>query len=644
MSGMLGSKYSTTYDELAPFFGKESDLARLFVTLNYKGSRYGEPINTKENPETIKAEPLWQLMLAKNYDDASGNPVTTDDNVISLHFKNFVIRVGRFHKELDTFKSPTYSKLQTASNDVAQLYEQWDNLTQDAREFYIANTNFVTLNGSPKGVVYEPKSGLDLSSLRLNLKKVDGVKGNETIFGNSLPYLPPGCTIVDGTGKVLTVDYFHQLYQHNLGRGDNPQSGGALPGLDAWVDKSKLNLDRFLRNCLFTHEQVKRGVIKVKGELDGVYDVAAEIYSRDSSGALVRDGKLLANRDNATSDMLTKGVPGAIYTCILKGDPQELARCLGAVRTVDIYDAARKEVNEMHPATLQKLLETFEFRNNRNGEPEEYLQWRASLASRLGSKMGQQKGTQTAEAILGNKKLVEYLKSVLTLYRNNPALHHQAEPLSDLPNKTSKLGSSKGLNYFVKPTNVNRAEALSRHLGVIVQNLNVVPQGLSSFNLGLGLPNMAFGSVPVVGVRGMYGGSNDPIDTTVNEMRNLYNQVLDIMKSQGKDLVEADKKRIESALNTIQTNNRQVVDALKDLKAFTQLDNALTNGLSTVELSDANGSRRIPKLRATISNLENCVNRTSRDQVSLLSALVEQVYRPMLLVASGMHTPSIRAI
>jgi len=92
---------NTTYDNLAPFFGEMGGKARLFITLNYKGSKYDEPINTKENPDTIKSEPLWQLMLAKNYNDASGNQEATDDNTISQAFVDFISEVALHHKTLD---------------------------------------------------------------------------------------------------------------------------------------------------------------------------------------------------------------------------------------------------------------------------------------------------------------------------------------------------------------------------------------------------------------------------------------------------------------------------------------------------------------------------------------------------------------
>jgi len=384
--------------------------------------------------------------------------------------------------------------------------------------------------------------------------------------------------------------------------------------------------------------------MKVKGELADVYDIANNVYRQGADGHIMR-GNVDTDRQKIELD---KGVPSEIYTCILKGDPRELARCLGAVSRSDIYDKARREVAQMHPRVLGKLLKTFAFQVNRDGTPEEFLVWRANLAKRLTANMGnQQKGEATATAILGNSKLVEYLKSVVSLYRNNPALHGNAdEPLSDLPRKTSGLGSSsKGLNYFVSP-NVNRAEAMSRTLNMMAQQLNIMPTGLSQFGPALGV-GMNFGHPGMVmpGMVMQHGGSHceDPV---AKEMRNMYGMIVSELNNRGKDLVEEDKKRIEKALSQIEENNKQVCKALNDLRAFYNLvnvDSALTANLpSTVSLSDIEGASRIPNLRSSVANLESCVNRTSRDQVSLLSALVEQVYRPMILLASGVNSPSIR--
>lgn len=629
---------NTTYDNLAPFFGGMSGKSRLFITLNYKGSKYDEPINTKENPDTIKAEPLWQLMLAKNYNKVDGSPESTDENMISEAFVEFVTQVALHHRTLDPVGNNKLTSVNDAS--ISNLYRNWADLTQDGRDFYTQNTNFVSAD-----VTKEAREGLDLSALRLNLKKRN-ITEKETVFGTSLPFLPEGTTVMRGNvKKSVPVDYLQKLY-HSLVTQSEYQAGGAPRGLNEWATGDiKLDVNRFVRNCLYVQSEVQRGVLSVKGELSDVYDVAREIYSKGNNGHIYRGN---VDLDDVNAQVNEDGVPEDIYTCILKGDPRELARCLGAIRTSQLYEKARQEVSKMHPKVLDKLLKTFAFAKNRDGSPEEFLVWRANLAGRLGATMNnQQKGEATANAILANTKLVEYLKSVVSLYRNNPALHGQsAETLSDLPVKTANMGSSKGLNYFVRPTNVNRAEAMSRSLNMMAHQLNIMPQGLPQFNLGLQVPNMMFGQQmmlgqPMVGVM-MGGGCDDPV---TREMRTLYEQILSELKARGKDLVDEDKKRIDKALSQIEENNKQLCKALNDLKAFYSLvkvDSALTTGLSSVSLSDIEGASRIPNLRSSVSNLESCVNRTSRDQVSLLSALVEQVYRPMVLLASGVNSPNIR--
>lgn len=637
---------NTTYDNLAPFFGKVSGKSRLFITLNYKGSKYDEPINTRENPDTIKAEPLWQLMLAKNY-NKDGTPESNDENMISDAFIEFVTQVAIHHKTLDPVGS---NKLTSVTDEsISKLYKHWAELTQDGRDFYTQNTNFVSAD-----VTTEAKEGLDLNALRLNLKKrnitTEKIDTNQdyTVFGTSLPFLPVGTTVmIDNSKRSVPVDYLQKIY-HALLTGTRYQVGGAPRGINEWATddaKIKLDVNRFVRNCLYVQSEVQRGVLRVKGELSDVYDVAREIYSKGNNGHIYKG---TVDLDDVNAQVNEAGVPEDIYTCILKGDPRELARCLGAIRTSQLYEKARQEVSNMHPKVLDKLLKTFAFAKNRDGTPEEFLVWRANLAGRLGASMNnQQKGEATANAILANTKLVEYLKSVVSLYRNNPALHGQsAETLSDLPVKTANMGSSKGLNYFVRPTNVNRAEAVSRSLNMMAHQLNIMPQGLPQFNLGLQVPNMMFGQQmmlgqPMMGVM-TGGGCDDPV---TREMRTLYEQILSELKARGKDLVDEDKKRIEKALSQIEENNKQLCKALNDLKAFYSLvkvDSALTTGLSTVSLSDIEGASRIPNLRSSVSNLESCVTRTSRDQVSLLSALVEQVYRPMVLLASGVNSPNIR--
>ena len=145
------------------------------------------------------------------------------------------------------------------------------------------------------------------------------------------------------------------------------------------------------------------------------------------------------------------------------------------------------------------------------------------------------------------------------------------------------------------------------------------------------------------GFGGLRGGNPPDVDIHVKNLRTIYSDILKEMKNKGKDLVDEDKKRIELAIKQIETNNKQVLSALGDLKSFIKLDNVFTNGLgNSINLDQIKSLSKVQNIRKSISNLENSVNTTSRDQIALITALIEQVYRPMLLVASGAATPFMR--
>jgi hypothetical protein len=304
-----------------------------------------------------------------------------------------------------------------------------------------------------------------------------------------------------------------------------------------------------------------------------------------------------------------------------------------------MYNVAKSEVAKMNPRVMAKVLGTFDIQTDKYGKVEEYIQWRGSLESRLSSKMGNDRGAKTAAAILGNKKLLEYLRNIMDVIRSNNALSQTKAPLSDLPDKTDKK-----IAYFIKPQNIDRASALSTQLGTLVQQLNVMPQNfVSSLNMPLQLANVGFGN-PFVGLGslGMLRGGGC-VDDTVATMESIYRQILEEMKSKGKDLVDEDKKRIETAIEQIKKNNAQLSEALKDLKSFMKLNTAITAGINSVSLNDVKGSSKID-LSSQVNSLESCINRTSREQVGLISALVDQVFRPMVQVAQGATSSFIKPL
>jgi hypothetical protein len=641
---MSGAK--NMYDEIDDFFGapgttvggKDDKRGRLFTSLNYKGNNFSESLNTKENPETIKNEPIFQLMLAKNYTGKE----TLGDNVISDQFIDFVRSVGTRHASIDgKLQAPTTAGM--TADKLAHIYANWPNMSHDGRDFYSQLINLVNITES-RSVAPAPFVGMNVREFRLNLKKVDASQpASETIFGKTLPYLPSGC-VAEGSTATLAVDHLHKVYDNAVRGTRSAFVGGAASELSSW-EAVGLNVSVFLRNIAYIQKKALSSPSGVKGELGDIYDLTTDkIYS-------MKDGKLVDASENVMDEAryqkdVADNCEGTylpscelVFECLLSGDPKGLSRCLGKLSIESMYVVAKSECAKMNPKVMKKVLSTFDIRTNKHGKVEEYIEWRGSLESRLTQKLGGERGAKTAGAILANKKLLEYLRNLMEVIRSNPVLtNDKGVTLSDLPDKTGDK-----IKYFIKPTNINRAAALSTQLGTLVNQLNVLPQNfVSQFNGPLNWANVNFGSPmmlpPFSGMRG--GGC---VEDSVATMEAIYNQILEEMKRNGKDLVDDDKKRIENAIDQIKKNNSQLVSALNDLKGFMRLNSAITNGLTNVSLNDIKGSSNVD-LSNQIRSFESSINNTANSQVSLMTALIDQVFRPMALIASGSSTSLLRPI
>ncbi len=655
---MSGAK--NMYDEIDDFFatagakiGTEDDKrGRLFTALNYKGNNYTQAINTKENPNTIVNEPIYQLMLAKNYNDASGNPRKVSDNVIANEFVQFVKDVAAHHVTIDG-KLQDVSGTAFTSDKLSHIYSNWGNMSYDGREFYSQLINLINTTNS-RNVAPSPFVGMNSAEFRLNLKKVDpSTRGSEIIFGSTLPYLPAGS--VDEAGNVLKVDHLHREYDAVVRKTRGTIfKGGAASKLSSW-EAAGLNIPVFLRAIAYAQQKALASSSGVKGELSEIYDFTADkIYGLKNGKLVDADGNPMDETryekdvaDNCDGTFIKDC--DLVYECLLSGDPKALSRCLGKLSIDRMYDVAKSEVAKMNPKVMAKVLSTFDIKTNKHGKVEEYIEWRGSLESRLTQKLGAERGAKTAAAILGNKKLLEYLRNIMEIVRSNPVLtNEKAVTLSDLP---EKVGNDK-IRYFIRPMNINRAAALSTQLGTLVNQLNVLPTNfLSNLRMPLNLANVGFGvgfGNPYGLIGGQRGGQRNQrgagcVEDSVATMEAIYKQILEEMKRNGKDLVDDDKKRIENAIEQIKKNNSQLATALNDLKGFMKLNSALTAGLTNVSLEEIKGSSNVD-LANQIRSFESSINNTASSQINLMTALIDQVFRPMALIASGSSTSLLRPI
>lgn len=89
----------TFESSLSPFFGGNVAAPR-FVAATYHGSDYRNPLNSAANPDVLMSLLASNVMLVKNYTQASQKP-GMGDNDIHNQYVDFLVRTALFHREID---------------------------------------------------------------------------------------------------------------------------------------------------------------------------------------------------------------------------------------------------------------------------------------------------------------------------------------------------------------------------------------------------------------------------------------------------------------------------------------------------------------------------------------------------------------
>ena len=647
----MASTTNTMYDDLAPFFGTEAKKARLFVALNYKGTQFTVPLNTAENPDTLLYEPLWQLMLAKNHTGNTAAGVarsTLGDKAISEDFVQFVTNVARFHNQLDVVQKTAGFTPGTITAETlafkANVVDRYSELDPDAQIFFSEMVNLV--REAPRLAVGVAE-GIT-QKVRVNLKKKNpGTPGAQTVFASTLPFLPTGCTKEDGT--PFEGDALQRLHKDVAMVGGNQLGAGLFDGANEWTT---LDTGKFLKGVMTVQKRARD--ITVTSAFGDLYDLSADkLYTRDEHGNLLRDGQPIDENEVVTSPCATTGIPPnkceQVFECILSGDSKKLHRCLSKFRDEDMFNVARDEIKKINPRILVKILDTFSVKREK-GSVEHYMVWLSDFKNRLVASMGEQLGTKTYNVISENKKLLNYLHGLINIASSNPVIFGKSAELSDMPNKLFK--KTENVKYFYRPDKVDGETMMPQYLDTLLNQLRVLPQNMAGQYNALVrtagvIPSMAL-PLGMYSLRGgakkshtMVGGA-----TNVEYMKRLYKGILEDMQRRGKDLVDEDKKQIETAIKQLEDNNTKLEKALRDLQAFVRLSEAVDNGISRVTLDDVENlsKQNLSSLKSTVSNLENCVGRVTRDQVGLMTSLIDQVFRPMALLTIGAPTSQLREL
>jgi hypothetical protein len=646
---MTSPTTNTMYDDIAPFFGKAAaEQAKLFVALNYRGSNYATSLNAGD-AKSIKREQLWQLMLAKNYRSTQ----TADDNTVSNVFVDFVKAVGAHHKNLvnkDGSTEATAFKNAVCGTRFALLHP-------DAQIFLTEHVNLVDVTNNTQAVTLDNPLATS-ADYRVNLKQVDWKTprptsvSKTTLFCSTLPELPSGTKDQNGTPLNLCTVYTGALAGGYLSGG----AGEDLP-VKAWVDAG-LDLSKFLKGVT---EAQKRGheVSSVDTPIK-IYDVASNVvYAHNKDNELVRvgkDGKETKVVDwESGEDCYSTQLKNCdqVYQCLLSGDKRALHKCLRKFANErNLFAVAKEELGKVHPDVIQKLLDTFHVQYSKSsGSVEHYAVWLGHLKQRLVSNLGEDDGEEVHKAILNNNHLLDYIRGLIDIAKSNSKVFSKTQVFSDMENR--ELKKSSKIKYFYRPTTADSANMMPTMLDSLLNQLRVLPQNLAGqysamINTTGAVPGMtSFFGFPGMrgGAKKLLSGAGKQISDNVKSMRTVYKNILEELNRRGKDLVDQDKEQIDQAFMQLEENNNRLEKTIRDLQAFVRLNNAVDVGISKLTRREYDGlsdDKSVASLKSTVSNLESCLGRVTRDQVGLMTSLVDQVLRPMALLTIGAPTAHLR--
>jgi len=279
-----------------------------------------------------------------------------------------------------------------------------------------------------------------------------------------------------------------------------------------------------------------------------------------------------------------------------------------------MFSVATKEVEKMNPTVALQLLRTFGFKLQRDGLPISFDKWKASLNTSVDA--------GTSAAILGNRKLMIYLRTVVDVIRRNPAV------ISKGASGSTPATPPAGLAYFRTPPITRDMSNLG---DVLQQTVIMTPQTPLSMLLGNPMARMPWG----FGLIG--GGASNCVNARL--LRDTFSVLYRQMERAGKELVEEDKQRIEKTIARVEKLEDQLAKLMGEMKLFLKLHGALsvdsTTATETISIDDLIDENKITPTGNILTTITNSTNQNLRNLTQLINELVNKVRPAMLQVLSG---------
>ena len=663
--------HDTTLQGVRPFFGCNSEIrGEYFTHLNYNGSEFGVAIN-QGNVPLIESQPVFQLLLSKNYtNNAQGEDFHLHQDMVDL-----ITNAAAFHRLVDAeAKGGNANAAPFVNYLYNSVYKGWGNLSSDVRKFYQTFLHVLVKLpenagwGQPADVAIAAQ--LPATDVRLNLTKVNKDRPDSGIlFAETLPKLTPavkGFKFTSG-GDVQKVDLpggapedlLKQIYNSVYANSAvivNGTNHGNVAYINCDITKPAFHLDsvKFSKSVLQAHAtgvsakqaNAAKAAALNKDNFDDIFTslTTGVTFVKDGNDLFRVDGdaKTRVKLDEAQLEVDVNeschgtkitGDCDVVFKCLLSGSPKNLSRCLGKLQDQNMFKVAEREVEKMNPAVAKQLLQTFGF--NLRKEMPTGLTLPPSFDEWVQNILPKSVDENTRTTILGNQQLMNYLKGVVSLIRNNPVLIDSNAAGSA---GVSPYATKAGLQTFIQPKTLGDKAALTASIleqGVLLSRpaINTLP-----FTAGLGNIGMNMG---MIGMLGMTGGGSKPECVNANMLKNMFDVTYSEMERNGKVLVDADKKRIEDSIKRVGHLEEQLIKILEDLKLFSKLNTTFNIGrnpigVEEVALTEVVGASNAATITGeAVNNLKNCASQNITEQSRLMSDLILQIQRSLVGTLMG---------
>ena len=621
-------------NSMGGFFGPTFGMAGCdWVNYNSLGLNFQDRLVQSKNYNELVKTPMYELLLARNHNNGQSGEVL-DESVV-----DFVYQVGKFHgsaagkaalaglnrttsskaeKFLNTMLDPS-GNLRVATNEIGETLF-WDTipLVPDTVTGYVdgdAVRPWGSLNSSTflrdvyKAGFNQREAGsyvaLVSNVLGVSMPSVSGmpsVSSMPSVSGAPLAEIAaPDSSLASAMRAIAAVG----ASPVPLGTGGKRRKlyGGAIGSPKGW----NFNAAAFLRNV---RECATRNVPSPKygdasscDELN-LYDMATGVnYGRDEKGLFrVSDGNKVYVSDmgdafagkclgvdlNCESDL--------VANCLLSGSPLALSKCLATLGSASMWNVAQSEVNKLHPAVIVKVLTTFGFKIEKYSDgvsrPLSFDDWKEKV-------LKTQVTQEVREKIEKNVKLMNYLKALVSIVRDNPVVLD----CNQVTQTASSYATKAGIKPFVPPVFTSpKVTPNIMDQGILLSGPSL-PLALNIQNV-MRMPQMM--GLPL----GVMGGGAQPQCINAELLRKTFNNLFTQMERKGKVLVDEDKAKVLNAINRVENLENELTRLMDDVKLFTKL-------------SETYSLNPVPVKNYTLQGIKSDAEEKRNEVVRTLSALTD---------------------